>query len=85
MNSVGYEFVTNLAPEPLGSGTLGCDAVLRVERVGRLWLGQAGQLGRAGVGGGKRMAVGPGSASGRVLAHSQFCYLKFLFLFQICL
>jgi hypothetical protein len=26
MNSVGYEFVTNSAPEPLGSGTLGCDA-----------------------------------------------------------
>jgi hypothetical protein len=26
MNSVGYEFITNLAPEPLGSGTLGCDA-----------------------------------------------------------
>jgi hypothetical protein len=26
MNSVGYEFVTNLAPEPLGSGTLSCDA-----------------------------------------------------------
>jgi hypothetical protein len=25
MNSVGYEFVTNSAPEPLGSGTLGCD------------------------------------------------------------
>jgi hypothetical protein len=26
MNLVGYEFVTNSAPEPLGSGTLGCDA-----------------------------------------------------------
>jgi hypothetical protein len=26
MNSVGCEFVTNSAPEPLGSGTLGCDA-----------------------------------------------------------
>jgi hypothetical protein len=26
MNSVGYEFVTNSAPEPLGSGTLGYDA-----------------------------------------------------------
>jgi hypothetical protein len=26
MNSVGYEFVTNSAPEPLGSGTLGCNA-----------------------------------------------------------
>jgi hypothetical protein len=58
--------------------------VLRAERAGRLQLGQAEQLGRAGVGG-KWMAVGPGSASGRVSAHSQFCYLKFLFLFQICL
>jgi hypothetical protein len=26
MNSVGYEFVTNSALEPLGSGTFGCDA-----------------------------------------------------------
>jgi hypothetical protein len=26
MNSVGYEFITNSAPEQLGSGTLGCDA-----------------------------------------------------------
>jgi hypothetical protein len=26
MNSVSYELVTNSAPEPLGSGTLGCDA-----------------------------------------------------------
>jgi hypothetical protein len=26
MNSVGYEFIMNSAPEPLGSGTLGCDA-----------------------------------------------------------
>jgi hypothetical protein len=26
MNSVGYEFITNSALEPLGSGTLGCDA-----------------------------------------------------------
>jgi hypothetical protein len=26
MNSVGYEFVTNSAPESLGSGTLGYDA-----------------------------------------------------------
>jgi hypothetical protein len=59
-------------------------AVLRAERAGRLWLGQAGQLGRVGVAG-KRMAVGPGSTSDRVSAHSQFCYLKFLFLFQICL
>jgi hypothetical protein len=31
------------------------------------------------------LAVGSGSASGRVSANSQFCYLKFLFLFQICL
>jgi hypothetical protein len=34
-------------------------------------LGQAGQLGRVGVGG-KRLAVGSGSASGRVSAHNQF-------------
>jgi hypothetical protein len=26
MNSVGYSFVMNSVPEPLGSGTLGCDA-----------------------------------------------------------
>jgi hypothetical protein len=26
MNSVDYEFVTKSAPEPLGLGTLGCDA-----------------------------------------------------------
>jgi hypothetical protein len=26
MNSIGYEFVTNSTPEPLGSGKLGCDA-----------------------------------------------------------
>jgi hypothetical protein len=31
------------------------------------------------------LAVGSGSASGRVSPHSQFCYLKFLFFFQICL
>jgi hypothetical protein len=31
------------------------------------------------------LAVGSGSASGQVSAHSQFCYLKFFFFFQICL
>jgi hypothetical protein len=33
----------------------------------------------------KGVAARPGAASGRVSAHSQFCYLKFLFFFQICL
>jgi hypothetical protein len=45
--------------------------------------GRAGwlQLGRAGLrrSEGEGVAAGPGSASGRVSAHSQFCYLKFLF------
>jgi hypothetical protein len=41
--------------------------VLRVERAGRLRLGQAGQLGRAGVGGGERMAAGPGFGPQSVL------------------
>jgi hypothetical protein len=31
------------------------------------------------------MAVGPGSTFGRVSAHCEFCYLKFLFFFQIYL
>jgi hypothetical protein len=45
------------------------------------------QLGRAGLrrGEGKGVLAGPGSAFSRVSAHSQFCYLKFLFFFHICL
>jgi hypothetical protein len=75
----GYDFVSS-------SGMTAGDDAVRAGPAGplhRAWRGQAGQLGRAG--GGKRMVVGPGSASGRVSAHSQFCYLKFLFFFQICL
>jgi hypothetical protein len=92
MNSVGYEFVTNSAPEPLGSGTLGYDAsVAAGPPLCCARRGQAGfGWGRPGnwatpLWGAKRMAVGLGSASSWVSAHGQFCYLKFLFLFQICL
>jgi hypothetical protein len=48
----------------------------------RLGWGQAGLRQSEG----KGVAAGPGSAFGPVSAHSQFCYLKFLFsyLFIIC-
>jgi hypothetical protein len=82
----GYDFV-------LSSGMTAGDDAMRAGPAGplhRAWRGQAGfGWGRPGNWaapvGGKRMVVGPGSASGWVSAHSQFYYLKFLFFFQICL
>jgi hypothetical protein len=60
-------------------GCPGCAARLSLLQAASL--GQAGLRRSEGEGGG----CWAGSASSRVSAHSQFCYLKFLFFFQIYL
>jgi hypothetical protein len=61
---------TGSVKEGVGRGCAGLRCFVRERQAGFDWA----MLGCAGVGGKKGMAVGSGSASGRVSAHSQFSF-----------